>query len=109
MEWAYFKQRRYVLDFGNYHNCFANPADYWLKVIVQNLTRKEPNMKVREVILKYHKLVPFPWTPAKIKKAGFNPTELLLQVGRELAECEDKDTPTAQALLDTLKDLGMLS
>lgn len=65
-------------------------------------------MLTKVVILKYHAFVSFPWTAAKIKKEGFNPTTLLLKMGRDLEKCEDKDTPTAKAVLDLLEDLRML-
>lgn len=66
-------------------------------------------MKVKEVIITYHQIVPFPWTPAKIKKAGREPMELCRSIGEDLASCEDKDTPTAKAVLDTLKDMGIMA
>lgn len=65
-------------------------------------------MLVKDVILRYHKIVPFPWSPKKLKKAGFDPMELCRQIGQQLGECEDKDTPAAMAVLDTLKDLGVM-
>lgn len=65
-------------------------------------------MTVREVIVKYHGIVPFPWTPSKLKKAGFDPMEMCRRIGQQIGECEDKDTPAAQAVLDTLKDLGVM-
>lgn len=65
-------------------------------------------MKVKDVILECNGKVPFPWTPRKLKRAGFEPSEFLLDVGRRLEQCEDKDTPAAEAVLDTIKELGLL-
>lgn len=65
-------------------------------------------MKVKDVILKYHAIVPFPWSPSKLKKAGKDPMEMCRQIGQEIGNCEDKDTPAAKAVLDTLKDLGVM-
>ncbi len=65
-------------------------------------------MKVKEVILKYHAIVPFPWIPSKLKKAGHDPMEMCRSIGEEIGECEDKDTPSSKAVLDTLKDLGVI-
>lgn len=66
-------------------------------------------MKVKEVFIKYSKIVPFPWTERKIKKAGHNPQIFLIQLGQELERCEDIDTPTAKDLLRSLKELSILS
>lgn len=65
-------------------------------------------MKVKDVILKYHKIVPFPWSPKKLKKAGYEPMFISKAIGDELGQCEDRDNPTAKAVLDTLKDLGVI-
>jgi len=46
---------------------------------------------VEEVILKYHELVPFPWTIRKIKKAGYKPEQLFTSVADDLNVCEDLD------------------
>lgn len=64
--------------------------------------------KVRDVIVKHHKIVPFPWTIRKIKKAGYSPTEFLLRMGKELAACDDADSETARAVLANLKELEMM-
>lgn len=65
-------------------------------------------MKVKEVIMKYHAIVPFPWSPKKIKKAGYVPMELCRNIGEDIGRCEDKDTLSAQAVLGALKDLGVM-
>ena len=65
-------------------------------------------MKVKDVILKYHKIVPFPWSPSKLRKAGKDAMEFCRQVGQELGDCVDKDTPSAKAVLDTLKVMGVM-
>jgi len=63
--------------------------------------------KVKDVLVKYHKIVPFPWTVRKLKKAGLNPTNFLIGVGQEIEKCDDSYTETAQQLLDLLKELEM--
>ncbi|MBA7697195.1 hypothetical protein ES703_105855 [subsurface metagenome] len=65
-------------------------------------------MKVREVLVKYHQIVPFPWSDKKIKKAGLEPMELCREIGQEIGNCEDKDTPSAKAILDILKKLEVM-
>lgn len=64
--------------------------------------------KVKDVIEKYHGIVPFPWSDKKIKKAGREPMELYRQIGQEIGECEDKNTPEAQAVLEILKKLEVM-
>lgn len=59
-------------------------------------------MEVKDVLSKYNQIVPFPWSPRKIKKAGLNPTKFLTSLGRDLGECKDKDDPTIQAILDII-------
>lgn len=61
--------------------------------------------KVRTVLLKYHKIVPFPWTLPKIAKAGFIPKEFFLQLGEELSQCEDIGTSRAKKTLDAINKL----
>lgn len=65
-------------------------------------------MRVKEAIRKYHKLVPFPWNPRKIKKAGFSPPELLITFGRDLERCEDADTPEGKALMSMINELELM-
>ncbi|MCK5616718.1 hypothetical protein KAR91_83425 [Candidatus Pacearchaeota archaeon] len=63
-------------------------------------------MKVEELFKKYHQIVAFPWSPSKIKKAGHNPIEFLLQFGREIGQCEDAGGETAKELIKMFKELG---
>lgn len=65
-------------------------------------------MKVKDVMVKYHKLVPFPWTPRKIKKAGYDPTHLILTIGRELERCEDINTPISVDIISLIHELKLL-
>lgn len=65
-------------------------------------------MKTADVIYRYHGMVPFPWTPRKIKKAGYEPTRLLLDLGTELEKCDDAHSPTALELLNMLHELKLL-
>lgn len=64
-------------------------------------------MITKEVILKFHEHVPFPWSPRKIKKAGLDPTRFLIDFGIELEKCHDKDTPLAKGILEMLQELKL--
>lgn len=66
-------------------------------------------MLVANVLKDFHKIVPFPWSTAKLKKAGVKPTAILLELGSQLQKCRDIETDTGKALLKMLKDLEMLS
>jgi len=46
-------------------------------------------MKVRDVLLKFHKIVPFPWTHRAIEKKGYDTRDFILKVIGELEESED--------------------
>lgn len=48
-------------------------------------------MTMKEVLVKYHKLVPFPIALAKIKKAGREPEQYLKDLVADLNQCSDKD------------------
>lgn len=63
-------------------------------------------MLVKEVLLKYHAKVPFPWTIRKISSAGFVPEKLFMDLGEELSQCEDIATPTGKKVLATIKKLN---
>jgi len=62
-------------------------------------------MLVKDVLLKFHNIVPFDWTIQKIKKAGLNPTQFLIEVGRDLERCDDINTTTGKEVLKILKKL----
>lgn len=62
-------------------------------------------MKVKDVLKKYHKIVPFPWTVPKLEKAGYDLAFLFEAISRELKECEDIGTPTGLAVLDSIEKL----
>jgi len=63
-------------------------------------------MLVKDVLLKYHKKVPFPWTIRKISCAGFIPEKLFEALGEELSKCEDIATPTGKKVLATIEKLN---
>lgn len=65
-------------------------------------------MLVVEVLKKYHQTVPFPLTPRKIKKANLDPARYLMEIGYELAQCEDIETESSKAVINALKELSML-
>lgn len=62
-------------------------------------------MKVKEVLAKYNKLVEFPWSPEKIKKAGYIPRQFILALGNQLSVCDDVNLPTTRKLCDTINKL----
>lgn len=65
-------------------------------------------MLVKDVLTKYHGKIPFPWTLRKIKKAGFEPAALFLELGRELERCEDVDSETGKSTIDLIQKLKLL-
>lgn len=48
-------------------------------------------MLVKEVLKQYHKKVPFPLSPRKIRAAGYDETDYLKELTREIKSCEDYD------------------
>ncbi len=73
-----------------------------------NFFRKEHVMLVREVFVKYSKMVPFPWSPSKIKRAGHNPTTFLIDFGKEFNNCPDRNTDENKELINLFKELQLL-
>lgn len=65
-------------------------------------------MLVMDLIVKYHKIVPFPWSIRKLKKAGHSPLELMLRLGKDLSQCTDANSDTAKALVEMLNKLDLL-
>lgn len=64
-------------------------------------------MKVRKVLERYNKIVPFPWSVSKIEQAGYNPAILLMGIGKALDECEDRGDAILEVFssqLDKLKE-----
>lgn len=62
-------------------------------------------MQCKEVLAKYHKMVPFPWTLPKISKAGYVPKEFLLDLGNELKNCSDADSGVVAKVIRTVSEL----
>ena len=62
-------------------------------------------MLVREVLVKFNKMVPFPWTLPKISKAGYIPKEFFLDLGNDLKECEDIESGSADKVLKSIDAL----
>lgn len=67
--------------------------------------RKEFAMFVRDVLAKYNKKIPFPWTLSKIKKAGFEPKDFFIKIGNELEKCEDVETGLADKIVKSITAL----
>lgn len=64
-------------------------------------------MKVNEVLLKYHSMVPFPLTRTKVKKAGFELGPYLKKLLDEIVKSEDFNpkSKTEKEILNALKEL----
>lgn len=62
-------------------------------------------MLMKEVLLKYHGRVPFPWTPAKIKKAGFDPAALMIKLGADLGLCTDSNSKLTRETLAAINKI----
>lgn len=62
-------------------------------------------MNVKDVLLKYHAIVPFPWTIAKIEKAGHKPSGLIVELGSDLLLCEDNKGKTCQKVIAMVNQL----
>lgn len=62
-------------------------------------------MKVKEVLQKYHALVPFPWTLAKIHRAGYDPKRFFIRMGKELSKCEDTASTLCQKVIQEVSKL----
>lgn len=64
-------------------------------------------MKVKEVLREYHQKVPFPLTARKIKKAGYDVSDYLINLLEDLRKCEDlwKNEKLAKKLLKCIEDL----
>jgi len=62
-------------------------------------------MLIKKVLLKYHKQVPFPWTRAKIRKAGLNPSTLINQLQHDLERCADISGALPKITIDTIAKL----
>lgn len=64
-------------------------------------------MTVTELIHNANKKIPFPWTMAKIKKAGHDPTSFLLRFGQDLERCSDAQSEPAVKIMNLLHELKM--
>lgn len=62
-------------------------------------------MLVREIMLKYHERVPFPWTLTKIKKAGLDPASLMTQLGADLKLCTDANGKLAKGAIEAINKI----
>lgn len=62
-------------------------------------------MKVAEIMYKYEGLVPFPITPNKIKRAGYDVTQYLTDLVGELNCCEDADDPKVRRLVGMIEQV----
>ncbi len=59
-------------------------------------------MIVKQVIEKYHKLVPFPISSAKVKRAGYTVEQYLQNITTELNKCSDKKDGKNKKLIASL-------
>lgn len=65
--------------------------------------------KVRDVLLRFHKRVPFPLTAKKIKKKGLDVQKYLLEIANAVQECEDFEDSDFQEFIDNLNTLRKLT
>ena len=65
--------------------------------------------KVEDVLIEYHKRVPFPMTVKKIKKAGYNVTEYLLELTNAIEACEDIDEPQCVHFIQAINEVRQLA
>lgn len=56
-------------------------------------------MTITQVLGQYHKAVPFPWTPEKIKEAGFCPAEFMLSLRDDLQKCDQSDHEVVREII----------
>jgi len=61
-------------------------------------------MTIKQVLEKYHKIVPFPVSLTKIKKAGQAPKQYLQNIVAELNQCSDADSCKSKKLLASLNE-----
>lgn len=67
-------------------------------------------MKCKDVLEKYHKLVPFPITPEKIATAGYDVGQYLKDLAGSLRQCDDVDDhPIARTVCSMVDDLRTMS
>jgi len=63
-------------------------------------------MTCKEIMLHYHEVLPFPWTPEKIINAEHNIVDFLINFGNDLAKASDIDFyPQAQKILKSVEKL----
>lgn len=60
-------------------------------------------MLCKDVLEKFHKLVPFPITPEKIAAAGYDVDQYFKDMGEALRQCDDVDShPRAKRMCKLL-------
>ena len=59
-------------------------------------------MKVFDVITEYHLKCPFPWTPTKLKKKGYDVKTMLIEIRKKLALCTDREDAKSAELIKAL-------
>ena len=59
-------------------------------------------MTVKEVLTKYHKIVPFPVSIKRIQKAGLTPGEYLTRITNELETCDDIGCDSGRRFFDAI-------
>ena len=64
-------------------------------------------MLCKDVIEKFHKLVPFPTTPEKITAAGYDVEQYIKEMGESLRQCDDFGVhPRAKKMCDMIDGLS---
>ncbi len=62
--------------------------------------KKKSKMTVRDVYLKWNAIVLFPWTPAKLRQAGYEPQTALQGITKDLKHASDASR--RQATIDQI-------
>jgi len=65
-------------------------------------------MTVKEVMVHYHKIVPFPITPKKIEAAGYDTIDYLINIKQDLERCVDCDDLPAAKIIQAVSTLQQL-
>lgn len=63
-------------------------------------------MRCKEVLERYHQLIPFPISTEKIEAAGYDVDQYIKDLGESLRHCDDvNDRPLARKVCKMINDL----
>ena len=64
-------------------------------------------MTIKEIILEANKIVSYPWSKSKIKKAKIDPAKFLKEIAEKLKNADDYD-PDNKLLMKIIKEAKQL-